>query len=219
MIEEHFFTPPSASEDYISGLLPDADGGTDYASVVLSGGRSIIPVLSALEKAGRRKLAGYRFFLADERIGADYNQEMLKERLFNSLLSEGAVTEDQLLFPDITLSAEAAAEEYAERLKKIDIAFLGVGEDGHVASLFPGHDSLHSKKLVEAVHNSPKPPPKRITLTLRAFSTAAAVVLMFFGEEKRGAYLQFKKVQSYAECPAAFFKQAGKVYILHDQEF
>lgn len=60
-----------------------------------------------------------------------------------------------------------AASAYADTCTYVDVAFLGVGEDGHVASLFPDSASLDSTEYFVFVENSPKAPPKRITATLR----------------------------------------------------
>jgi 6-phosphogluconolactonase len=74
--------------------------------------------------------------------------------------------------------------DLAERL---DVVCLGMGPDGHVASLFPGTQTLRAKGCVAHVANSPKPPPSRITLTRAALATARRVVLVTAGEEKRQA--------------------------------
>ncbi len=74
----------------------------------------------------------------------------------------------------------------------LDIVVLGMGEDGHVASLFPGHaqtsaDSVASVASIAFVPDSPKPPARRITLTRRALATAAHTLLLATGEGKRSA--------------------------------
>lgn len=67
----------------------------------------------------------------------------------------------------------------------LDVVLLGMGPDGHVASLFPGHPELPG--LVGHVHDSPKPPPDRITLTRRILETAQHTILVASGEPKREA--------------------------------
>ena len=65
---------------------------------------------------------------------------------------------------------------------------LGLGEDGHVASLFPGRPELAEKqRIVVAVHDSPKPPPIRLTLTPAAINAAREVHLLVAGAPKRVA--------------------------------
>ena len=65
---------------------------------------------------------------------------------------------------------------------------LGVGPDGHVASLFPGHPALDvDDAIAVAVHDSPKPPPDRIRLTFSALNRARCVWFLVSGEEKADA--------------------------------
>ena len=68
----------------------------------------------------------------------------------------------------------------------LDVLLLGMGEDGHVASLFPGHETPTGAR-VAFVEDAPKPPPERITLTRRLLQTARASVLVASGEAKRSA--------------------------------
>lgn len=206
---EYFFQTPSESAGFIRNLLEERIRGLKSCAVVLSGGRSIKPVLAAVGELSKEDLSACTFYLADERIGGDYNQIMLME--------EGPFRKEQCIFPDIEKPAEEAAAEYEKMLSKFDIAFLGVGEDGHVASLFPGHAALVSPRSVTVVPDSPKPPSKRITLTFRAFSRDTTVVLLFFGEGKRDAFECFHKERSYHKCPAAYFKQGSPPIIIHNQ--
>jgi 6-phosphogluconolactonase len=85
--------------------------------------------------------------------------------------------------------AEAAAARYAGELgdTRPDVVMLGVGEDGHVASLFPGHPAAGAIGVTAAVHDSPKPPPTRITLTMAAIQRAGEVWLIASGEGKAEA--------------------------------
>jgi 6-phosphogluconolactonase len=70
---------------------------------------------------------------------------------------------------------------------KVDVTLLGLGEDGHIASLFPGHPARFAKGPVTTLDDSPKPPPQRITLTLEILRTSRAQIMMAAGEGKRAA--------------------------------
>jgi 6-phosphogluconolactonase len=73
----------------------------------------------------------------------------------------------------------------AGRPPQLDYVMLGVGPDGHVASLFPGHPALaETTRPVVAIDDSPKPPPRRMTLTLPVLTSAARVVIATFGLAK-----------------------------------
>ena len=90
---------------------------------------------------------------------------------------------------------EAAARDYDRLMRtvlgdppRLDIALLGMGGDGHVCSLFPGHEALdETERYVVPVVDAPKPPPRRITLTLPALAAARTVVLAAFGPGKAAA--------------------------------
>jgi 6-phosphogluconolactonase len=83
------------------------------------------------------------------------------------------------------LSAERDLRQALGPRGRIDVALAGLGPDGHVASLFPGHPALEeSSRWAVAVTNSPKPPPRRLTLTLRAFAATDLLVVAAFGDAK-----------------------------------
>jgi len=75
-----------------------------------------------------------------------------------------------------------------QRRPRIDIIHLGLGEDGHTASLFPGSPALQeAQALVARVHNAPKPPAERLTMTLPVINAARAVLVMVQGATKKDA--------------------------------
>lgn len=87
------------------------------------------------------------------------------------------------------LGAEAAAALYdgvVRATSPLDLVLLGMGPDGHTASLFPGNPALDATGGAVAVHDAPKPPPDRVSLTLHALRTARRVVLVVTGADKAG---------------------------------
>jgi 6-phosphogluconolactonase len=86
------------------------------------------------------------------------------------------------------LEAARRYEEELRRFGRLDLVLLGLGEDGHVASLFPGAPALQARGLVAAVPWPVGDPPlPRITLTLTAINAARGVFFLVAGAEKRGA--------------------------------
>lgn len=92
-----------------------------------------------------------------------------------------------------TRTAEAGAEAYGALVRELgagafDVLMLGVGPDGHIASLFPGFAQLDvDDRIAVAVHASPKPPPDRISLTFPALCRSASVWFLVSGEGKAAA--------------------------------
>jgi 6-phosphogluconolactonase len=84
------------------------------------------------------------------------------------------------------LSPEEAAAAYSEEFGNVtlDVALNGMGLDGHTASLFPGYPQLQADGICVAVHDSPKPPPDRVTLTFPVFNESRRIVLLAMGAEK-----------------------------------
>ncbi len=88
------------------------------------------------------------------------------------------------------LGAVVAAQYYATTLSEqgaFDLVLLGLGEDGHTASLFPGHVDAETASDVVPVFNAPKPPPERVSLSVRRLSQTHAVLFLITGAAKRAA--------------------------------
>ncbi|MCP4126962.1 MAG: 6-phosphogluconolactonase [Gammaproteobacteria bacterium] len=114
------------------------------------------------------------------------------------------------------LGAEQAAAHYQEIVADalpFDLVLLGMGEDGHTASLFPDQ-SAPDGQLVCAVHNAPKPPPERVTLTQKALVSSRKILFLITGETKRSAVNAWLNGSS---LPASQIAGKGKHEVLIDQ--
>ncbi len=101
---------------------------------------------------------------------------------------------------------------------RFDVALLSAGADGHIASLFPEHETIRSDQpffLLTAT--APKPPPGRMSASKTLIGNAGSVVLLFFGHEKRAAFIDFLADEHAVEhCPARLVKRVPERFILTD---
>jgi 6-phosphogluconolactonase len=179
--------------------IVDAQAERGIASVVLTGGRIAAKVLGAVKDLPETAAIDWSrvdLWWGDERFrpagDPDRNETQARTALLDALALDPARVHAMPSSdgPDGD-DAEAAAARYARELAvggaavpTFDVLMLGVGEDGHVASLFPDHPVLNETGSTAAVHDSPKPPPIRITLTMPAIQSADEVWLIAAGPDK-----------------------------------
>lgn len=112
-------------------------------------------------------------------------------------LEQVPLPREQVFTIPAELGAVAAARAYepiVEAALPFDLVLLGIGEDGHTASLFPGR-AVAEDRLVMPVHDSPKPPSDRVSLTTRAFSQSQQVLILVTGDSKADAIRQWSERQ------------------------
>jgi 6-phosphogluconolactonase len=185
--------------------LVDAQTARGTASVVLTGGRTGIGVLEQVWLSAARDAvdwANLDVYWGDERFLPDGDPERNETQARAALLDHVGVDPARVhpmapsggKFGD---DADAAAAHYAELLATtaekatdtpvptFDVLLLGIGEEGHTASLFPDTPYVReTQRSVVGVHDCPKPPPTRISLTLPTIQAATEVWLMTTGKAK-----------------------------------
>jgi 6-phosphogluconolactonase len=124
--------------------------------------------------------------------------------------------------PYLSVAAAAYGDELVRVLGKtprLDLVLLGVGPDGHVASLFPGHAALSEEhQLAMPIVDAPKPPPRRLTLTLPMLTSAERVVVMALGESK-AAVMQEALERKDSSLPVSLvLRRASRPLVLLDEE-
>ena len=200
-------------------------------TIGLCGGRSVVGLLKALEQASktqpRELLSRIHFFMVDERIvpltDPDSNFGGLQQQLFTRLLQEGFITESQLHpFVASKEDAQSACESYLQELQRFggrfSVVVLGVGEDGHVAGLFPRHPALAETEVAFIpFFDSPKPPAARMTASRKLVTDSTMSVLLVLGEGKREAWQRFSAgTSSVEECPAQMVKTMSRCLVVTD---
>jgi len=120
---------------------------------------------------------------------------------------------------------QAAAHEYERQLCQatntspssqptLDLVLLGLGEDGHTASLFPGSPALRDNRSLIAVTQSPKDPPTRLTMTLRVINQASVILFLVVGAGKAGVVRAIldPKTEAERQLPASLVApEAGRL--------
>ena len=193
--------------------------GEKPSVIGLCGGRSIVPFLEPL--ASPDISTGFRFFFVDERlVPVDHelsNYQGLKAPFFDKIPHAE-------VFPFYYydgVDQKALLAEYQESFNHegghFDIVVLGAGEDGHVASLFP-NQSVNTKETgFFYVHDSPKEPKDRVSISPSQITGAKRAVVLFMGEGKKDALANFlNPAKTVNDCPAKLALSTGDVLVLTD---
>lgn len=182
--------------------------------LVLSGGNTPRRIHEAL-RASDARWSGWHIWFGDERClppdDADRNSRMAAE----TLLDHVAIPRSQIHPIRAELGAAEAAADYMRQLSGVgefDLVLLGLGEDGHTASLFPGNDwgVANDAPAALAVFNAPKPPPQRVSLSARRLAAAREVIFVVSGAGKQQALDAWR---AGAAIPASVIAPAGGVDI------
>jgi len=177
-------TPLAAYGDLVGG-----DAGWDAWEVYFGDERCLPP-----DDAGRNSLAAARALLGRVRMAPHQIHPIPAE-----------------------LGPELAAAAYARTIEPalpFDLVLLGMGEDGHTASLFPGR-VMAADALVVPVREAPKPPPERVSLTPRALAACREMLVLVTGAAKRQAFSAWRNGE---DLPIARVARAGRARVLVDRE-
>jgi 6-phosphogluconolactonase len=198
---EVFASPEAVAEEAARRLLETmAETPGKRFSLALSGGgtpQKLYLLLSESPWRERVDWSALHIFLADERFvpwdHPDSNWRMIRE----TLLDRAPIPSANAHPMPVSGTPEECARIYEEELRtffgdaqpRFDLILLGMGPDGHTASLFPGH--VHPEEpWVVAVHESPKPPPVRLSLNLPLINQANRVWFIVTGQDKGEALAQ-----------------------------
>ncbi len=204
----HIFTNRAnlsiAVAQQIAQLSAEAIRTRGRFTVAISGGslpELAFPPLTADPHRQQIAWQAWHVFLADERCvpldDEDSNYHLARPYLFDQV----PIPASQIYPIDPTLTPQAMAIAYQTQMQTVfgqnsawpvfDLILLGMGPDGHTASLFPNHPLLdEATRWVAEITDSPKPPPERITLTLPVLNYARQIIFVVTGRSKATAMRQ-----------------------------
>jgi 6-phosphogluconolactonase len=198
----------------VSGVAAEAIAKKGHFSLALSGGSLVNQITGLLQHEGADKpdFSKWHIFYADERVVSHSDPESNHGQMRRSFLSKAGIPDTQVHAIQENLSPELAARAYEGVLlnlpktvcpknprgvPQMDLILLGIGPDGHTASLFPNRPQTAEKnKFVVEVLDSPKPPSERITMTFPLINAAANVFIVAMGIAKAEVVQRVMEVQS-----------------------
>jgi 6-phosphogluconolactonase len=184
----------AAAASRLRSAIEDARRARGGAHVALAGGTTPRRTYELLA-AEVDDWTGVEVWFGDERAVGPDDPESNYRMVSETLLAGGGGPSVHRIEGE--RGAEQAAAAYAAELEErlpiedgvpvLDLALEGLGPDGHTASLFPGNPAVHATGICVAVHDAPKPPPDRITLTVPVLRAARSIVFLATGSEKADA--------------------------------
>ncbi len=197
LISENTTKMAEMAAELVTGQLNAAIDAQSDVTWVLAGGSTPLEAYRVIADryASSVPWEHVRVAMGDERyvpLGhADSNWRQASEAMIDHL----PLLPENKLVPPHNMRAEEAAAQYETRLAdlpvkvpgipRLDVVWFGIGDDGHTFSLFPGNPALSlTDQLVVPVHNSPKPPADRFTLSLKALQGTEQALIMISGAAK-----------------------------------
>nr|CAD1830299.1 unnamed protein product [Ananas comosus var. bracteatus] len=211
-------TPPLPRRGGARGLACEVHGGALGEVRAGEGGLFRRPLRGSLIESIRKLTdspyvesvdwSRWYVFWVDERVVPKDHVDSNYKLAYDGFLSKVPIPPGQVYAINDSLSPEGAADDYETCLKQLvkdgiialsassgfprfDLMLLGMGPDGHIASLFPGHPLINEKeRWVTFIKDSPKPPPERITFTFPVINSSAYIAMVVTGAGKASAVLK-----------------------------
>ena len=181
-------------------------------SLVLSGGTTPVNVYKLLAKE-QVDFEKWHIYFGDERCFPLNHLERNSYVAESTWLSKVKILKSNIFIIPAELGNTEGAlayEKILDKNKPFDLVILGLGDDGHIASLFPNHQWDNSKQVI-SVSNSPKAPSNRISLTPSRLSNAEDVLFLISGKNKVNAFKEWKEG---VDLPANLISARNKISIM-----
>ncbi len=203
-----------------------------YFTVALSGGRTPVDFYRRLAGEGRTGLLWRKthVFFADERFVPDTHKDSNFRMIKESLLDSVRIPRKNIHFIQTDLpDAASAAERYESNIAlffglsrgafpEFDLVMLGIGTDGHTASLFPGSDAVREKRRIALAVSAGKKKHERITLTLPVLNKARNVIFFLMGRHKAKVLRAVVKEMDSSLPASLVLPVSGRLLFLADSD-
>lgn len=179
---------------YLTEIIETTVNAHEDCNVIVAAGRSITKSLECLLPLSI-DWQRVNWFLADERCVAKDDPQRNDLQIRQVLQQTLGNTYGNVFSSRTDISLEEAVKEYATRIDQVnmfDFCLLGMGDDGHIASLLPGHRTLKATDSCCLVSDSPNPPSQRITLSMTTLRNTKNRIVVTAGATKRQAVLEFR---------------------------
>ncbi len=192
-----FDTAAEVADEVLAQILQSAEKAiaeTGSFKLVLAGGSTPEKIYQQLVSA-KTDWSKWMIYYGDERCLAADDKDRNSMMAANALLSKVAIPAENVFTMPTELGAVEAAVKYRKVIADVDqfdLVLLGMGEDGHTASLFPGHVNA-SEETVHEVYNSPKPPSDRISLSAKTLASTKQCFFIVTGASKVDPVKQWKQ--------------------------
>ena len=202
----------NSAASLIIDLANKAINKKGFFSIVLCGGGTPKTIYSKLANADTDWSSWYVYF-GDERCLPIDHPDRNSLMAHDSWLVKSKIPSAQIFPIPSEIGNKKAADQYESiigQVKQFDLVLLGFGEDGHIASLFPGH-LWGDDRLVIPVFNAPKAPSERVSLTIKSLSNSIDVIFLVAGKNKAKAFSSWEDPMV---TPASLISATNDVRIL-----
>jgi 6-phosphogluconolactonase len=218
VIRWHRFADASAvageAVQRILGAAQTAIRARGLFKIVLAGGSTPKQVYRLLSKAAA-EWSAWHIYLGDERCLPPDHLDRNSVMIESAWLDHVDIPSQQIFWIPAELGPHRGSEAYetvARAALPFDLVVLGIGEDGHTASLFPGH-SHDPDRLVVPVNGAPKPPSDRISLNYGALAATRSLLMLITGSGKRAAVIRWRSGEA---LPVAELECSAGIDVLLD---
>ena len=198
--------------EMIANYANDAIRTKGHFSLVLAGGNTPKKIYESLSKKDC-DWVNWHIYFGDERCLTSNDKDRNSLMAEKSFFSKVSIPKNQINIVPAELGMNEGAEAYEKKLNSdmaFDLVRLGLGEDGHTASIFPNSEFDANKQAVP-ISNAPKPPENRISLTPLRLSMANFVIFLVMGNDKKTA---LDKLKSSENIPASRISALKKLTVL-----